>query len=318
MKAVVVEHLNQAGSLKEIPTPRPADSEILVRVTVAGVNPIDWKRQSRSGETFPFVEGQDFAGVVSELGARVSKYREGERIFGIAGEHGSYADYTIVAEDGHEGPIAKIPDSVGDADAAALPTAGLTALAALEAMHVAKGTTLLVLGATGGVGSFAVQIAHDRGALVIGTGRAENESYARSLGCDEFVAYDRQDVAQAVKGAHPEGVDAALDLVDDGEAIKSMAPTLRPGGAIVSTIGAADAEWFAQRQITAQNLAVGSSPQWSHAGLRTLLEFFERGAIRVNIAGERPLSEAVEALAESRRGAVTGKLVITVAEPTYS
>jgi NADPH:quinone reductase-like Zn-dependent oxidoreductase len=312
MKAIVIEHRGEAGSFDEIPVPTPASHEVLVRVTVAGVNPIDWKRRERDDRPFPFVLGQDFAGVVSAAGDRVTKYREGERIFGIARDHGAYAQYTLVPEDGPGQPVAKIPDSVGDADAAALPTAGLTALAAIEALHVAKGTTLLVLGATGGVGGFAVQIAHDRGARVIGTAHSSNEKYARSLGVDEFVAYDRGDVVNAVKAVHPGGVDAVLDLVDDATAMKAMTEVLHAGGTIVSTIGAADEQWFAQRKIDAQNLYMGDTPQGSHAGLRALLGLVEQGRMRVDIAGERPLSDAVAALDESKRGAVNGKLVITV------
>ncbi len=312
MQAVVVEHRGEAGSLREIAAPEPGPHEILVRVTAAGVNPIDWKLRDRDDRRFPFVLGQDFAGVVSATGGRVTKYREGERIFGIARDHGAYAQYTIVPENDHEQPVAKIPDAVGDADAAALPTAGLTALAALEALHVAKGTTLLVLGATGGVGGFAVQIAHDREARVIGTAGSANEAAARSLGVDEFVAYDRQDVAAAVKTAHSEGVDAVLDLVDDAKAIEAMAGVIRPGGSIVSTIGAAGVDWFTQRKITAQNLVMTQTPQSSHAGLRTLLELVEQGRMRVTIAAERPLAEAVDALERLKRGSVTGKIVITV------
>ncbi|HET6274414.1 MAG TPA: NADP-dependent oxidoreductase [Candidatus Cybelea sp.] len=239
MKAIVIEHRGEAGSLKEIPVPSAASHDVLVRVTAAGVNPIDWKRRERDDRPFPFVLGQDFAGVVSATGDRVTKYREGERVFGISAR-GAFAQYTLVPEDGPKQPMAKIPDSVGDADAAALPTAGLTALAGVEALHVAKGTTLLVLGATGGVGSYAVQIAHDRGARVIGSAHSSNEERALRLGVDEFVAYDREDVGTAVKAAHPEGVDAVLDLVDDTGAIEAMAQVLRDGGAIVSTIGAAD------------------------------------------------------------------------------
>ncbi len=99
MKAAVVARLGETGSLEEIPTPSPGPHEILVRVTAAGVNPIDWKRRERTTSTFPFVLGQDFAGVVSETGSRVSKYREGERVFGVARAHGSYAEYTVVGED---------------------------------------------------------------------------------------------------------------------------------------------------------------------------------------------------------------------------
>lgn len=308
MKAIVVGHRG-AAALKEIPIAQPSPDEILVRVTVAGVNPIDWKLRDDPDEKFPFVAGQDFAGVVSAPGERIRNYREGERIFGVAGEHGSYAEYTIVSQ---RYPIAKLPDGVGDADAAALPTAGLTALAALDALHVAKGMTLLVLGATGGVGGFAVQIARDRGARVIGTGRSSSEAFARSLQIDEFIAYDRQNVVPAVKAAHPSGIDAALDLVDDADAITSLAEIVRPGGGIVSTIGSAGVDWFAKKMISAVNLRVGSAPQYSHAGLRTLLELLEQGRIRVFIAGERPLAQAVAALDQSRQGSVNGKILITV------
>jgi NADPH:quinone reductase-like Zn-dependent oxidoreductase len=311
MKAVVVEHRGETGVLKEIPTPRPAANEILVRVTAAGVNPVDWKRLERADETFPLVLGQDFAGLVSEAGERVTKYRQGERVFGTS-DRGSYAEYTTVPEDDQDQPVAKIPDDVGDADAAGLPTAGLTALASVDVLGVGKGSTLLVIGATGGVGSFAVQIAHDRGARIIGVARSSNEGLAHSIGIDEFIAYDRQDVTQAVKAAHPDGVDAALDLVDGADAIKSIAQVLRPGAKLVSTIRAADPEWFAQRQITAQNIYVFKALKSSHQGLRTLLELFEQGRIRVMIAGERPLSDAVAALDESKSGTVDGKLVITV------
>ncbi len=312
MKAMVVEHRGEAGSLKELPVPHPASHEILVRITAAGVNPVDWKSRDRGDRSLPFVLGQDFAGVVSERGDAVTKYRQGERVFGIAREHGAYAEYTLVPEDDPAQPVAKIPDSVGDADAAALPTAGLTALGSLEALHAAKDATLLVLGATGGVGGFAVQIARARGTRVIGTGRSANESLALSLGIDEFVAYDRQDVVATVKASHGNGIDAVLDLVDDRDGIKAMAELLREGGRIVSTIGAADVEWFAQRKIAAQNLVMFRTPQSSHAGLRTLLELVEQGRVRVMIAGERTLAGALAALDESKSGSVDGKLVITV------
>jgi NADPH:quinone reductase-like Zn-dependent oxidoreductase len=216
-----------------------------------------------------------------------------------------------VPEDQNAAPVAKIPEGVGDADAAALPTAGLTALAAVDALQVGKGVTLLVLGATGGVGGFAVQIARDRGARVIGSGRSTNEAVARSFGVETFVAYDRVNVPDAVNRAEPDGVGAVLDLVDDKDAIKATAPLVQAGGRIVSTIGAADVDWFAQRKIVAQNIIGSKCPEYSHAGLRTLVELLEQGRIRVIIAGERPLADAVEALDEIKRG-VAGKLVLTV------
>jgi NADPH:quinone reductase-like Zn-dependent oxidoreductase len=313
MKAVIVEHRGDRGSLCEVPTPVPASHDVLIRVTAAGINPMDWKIRERGDRPMPFVLGQDFAGVVSATGDRVTKYREGERVFGIAREHGAYAEYTLVPEDDRTQPIAKIPDDVGDADAAALPTAGLTALASIDVLRLGQGTTLLVLGATGGVGSFAVQMARDRGARVAGTARAVNEQFAKSLGVDEFVAYDRGDVVEAVRALYPDGVDAVLDVVDDSDEIKRMADVVRAEGRLVSTIRAADVDWFAQRNIAATNIAMAQTPQSSHAGLRTLLGMFEQGRLRVVIAGERPLAEAAEALEQSKSGSVDGKLVLTVA-----
>ncbi len=313
MKAAVVEHRGDRGALKDIPVPVPGPQEILVRVTAAGVNPLDWKWRDVYNHPLPFVLGQDFAGVVSATGDRVTKYREGERLFGVASDHGAYAEYTVVPEDDHLQPIAKIPDDVGDADAAALPTAGLTALASIDALAVGSGTTVLILGVTGGVGGFAAQIARDRAARVIGSGRASSEQLARSLGVDEYVAFDRDDVVQKVGAAHASGVDAVLDLVDDADAIKRTAELLRKGGRIVSTIGATDVDWFAKRDATAINLVAKSTPQSSHAGLRELAKMLEQGRIRVILAGERSLAQAADALDESKHGSVNGKLVLTIA-----
>jgi NADPH:quinone reductase len=313
MKAALIEHRGEAAALKEIPIPQPNDRELLIRVTVAGVNPIDWKLRDGDYERkLPFVLGQDFAGLVVDVGRQVHRYRIDDRVFGIAREHGAYAEYTIVPEDDHHQPIAKIPDDIGDAEAAALPTAGLTALAALDALGVMDATKLLVVGATGGVGGFATQLARDRGAHVFGTGRAENEELARSLGVEIFIAYDRTDPVKALAGACPNGIDAVLDLVDDRESIVAMAAVLRPGGRLVSTIGAADASWFAKRDVTAINLVMSDAPQSSHAGLRALAEMVERGRLRVTIASEHNLSEAERALDESKRGTVGGKMVLTV------
>lgn len=312
MKAVVVEHLNEQGSLKEWPVPPVGPRDVLVAVAVAGVNPVDWKTRDQARRPLPFVLGQDFSGLVTEVGNEVRRYRPGERLFGIARKYGSYAECTLVPEDDNEQPVAKIPDDVGDADAAALPTAGLTALASLEELHVASESTLLVLGATGGVGGIAVQIARERGARVIGTARASNEQHARSLGVAEFIAYDTGNIVEAVRRAHSEGVDAVLDLVDDADSIKRMADVVHAQGRIVSTIGACDVDWFAARNIVAKNLVLFETPTASHEGLRTLVKMLEEGRLRVTIAQEHPLAQATQALDESKAGRVDGKLVLTV------
>src|ERR1700722_2773512 len=125
MRAIVVEHRNEPGTLREVPTPEPDAGEVLVRVAVAGINPVDWKSRDMYDHALPFVLGQDFAGTVAAVGEGVRRYVQGDRIFGIAKEHGAYAEYTIVPEDDPQQPVAKIPNDIGDADAAALPTAGL-------------------------------------------------------------------------------------------------------------------------------------------------------------------------------------------------
>jgi NADPH:quinone reductase-like Zn-dependent oxidoreductase len=312
MKAAVVERPGDPGSLKEFPTPTPAQNELLVRVVAASVNPIDWKVRDRGTRPMPFVLGQDFAGVVSATGAAAHKYNEGERVFGIAREHGAFAEYTLVPEEDRDQPVARIPDDVSDAVAAALPTAGLTALAALEALHVGAGSTLLIVGVTGGVGSIAAQMARDRGAHVVGTARAQNENLARTLGVEDFVAYDRGDSLAAIKSTYPGGIDAVLDLVDDGDRIKRIADVIRDGGALVSTIGAADVPWFSERRVVAQNLIMNQTPQSSHEGLRTLAQMVEQGRLRVPIAAERHFSEVEAALAASKTGTVDGKIVLTL------
>lgn len=284
-----------------------------MRVTVAGVNPFDWKQREERVRRLPFIAGQDFAGIVSQVGAAVRDYRSGDRVVGIAREHGSYAEYTVVPENDQKQPIAKIPDAVSDADAAALPTAGITAFGSVEALRVRAGTTLLICGATGGVGGYAVQIARDRGATVIGSGRASSEGEARALGVDDFVAYDREIVAKAVKERYSGGVDAILDLVDDGNAVKAIASLLAGDGTIVSTIGSLDSKWCRDRGIRGINIEMSDMPQSSHAGLQELLEMVEQDRMRVTIAGECPLAEAESALEKSKRGQIRGKILVTVA-----
>ena len=316
MQAIVVEHLGEEGSLREIPVPLPGPDEILVRVTAAGVNPIDWKIRDGARKPLPFVLGQDFAGVVSAAGANVNAYKQGDRIFGIARKHGAYAQFTLVPQNSHGEPIAHIPADVGDADAAALPTAGLTALAALDMMQLHEGQTLVIFGVTGGVGSFAAQIAKSRGARVIGTSHSGHENDARELGVDDFIAYDKQPPVDAVKRFLPDGADAVLDVVDDGTTIQSIQSIIRPGGWIISTIGALDVERFKKQGFRASNIVMNETPESSHDGLRQLARMVEQGTVRVVIAAERDLREAAQALQQSKSGGITGKLVLTVESGT--
>ncbi|TAM75522.1 NADP-dependent oxidoreductase [bacterium] len=313
MRAFAIDQLREAGSLHELAMPEPAPDHVVVRVRAAGVNPADWKlRDGLFGmpkRAFPIVLGGDFAGVVERVGGEMRDFAPGDRIFGVA-PSGSYAEYVSVES---SGVLAKIPRGISDAHAAALPTAGLTALAAVEWLELRAGESLLVVGATGGVGGYAVQIAKARGVHVIAVARSSNELAARELGAAEIVAYDLVDVVAAVRAKHPGGVDAVVDVVSDDGGLKRMAAVLRcPGGRLASTIFAADETWFSEHGLHAANIATQYTPQWSRGGLEELARLTERGALRVHVAVEVPLADAALALERSKTGRVTGKIVLTV------
>lgn len=311
MRAVVVEHPG-TNVLRDIPVPTPGPHELLVRIAVAGVNPIDWKTRDRGQRKMPFVMGQDFAGLVVELGEDAHRYAIDDRVFGVAGEHGSYAEYTVVPEDGAEQPVADIPDDVSDSDAASLPTAGITALGSLDTLGAKSGQTIVIVGVTGGVGGYAAQIAKARGIRVIGVGAPGQEQVAAALGVDEFVAYDTSDEMGAIARLQPDGVDGFLDLANPPETLDGAINVVRKGGAVVSTIGAANEAHFAAKDIKATNIYGLGSRAASHEGLRELARFVETGDIQVRIAQEHPLAEADRAIASSVSGRVNGKIVLTI------
>jgi NADPH:quinone reductase-like Zn-dependent oxidoreductase len=301
MRAIAVDRFGEDGSLHELPVPLPGPGEVLVRVTYAGANPADWKiRDGLRGErSFPLVLGSDFAGVVEATG---------ERVFGLARKSGAFAERATVPAQGADAMLAPIPDRMSDAEAAALPIAGLTALGTLAALALAPGQTLLVVGGTGGVGAFAVQIAHGRGVRVIATAHSGKEDFARALGADEIVVYDREDVVAAVKANHPGGIDGALDVVSAPDALKRMAEIVRPGGRVVSIVRAADVAWFAERNVNASDYVLGASA----AGLRELTALYEAGKLVVHLEAVRPLADAGEVLNALKAGRLSGKVVLEV------
>jgi NADPH:quinone reductase-like Zn-dependent oxidoreductase len=312
MRAFAIDRFGEYGSLHDLPEPLAGPDELLVRVTFAGVNPVDWKiRDGLRGERhFPWVLGCDFAGVVEAAGRGVTAYRPGDRVFGTARRHGSFAERIVVAADDNEAAIAPIHDGLTDAQAAALPIPGLTATGSLHLLDLAAGQTLFVYGATGAVGAIAVGVAHALGIRIIATARSGKEHVARALGADEVVAYDREDVIAAVKAAHPAGVDGALDLVSDRDAVKRLAEIVRPGGRVVSALRAADEAWFAQRRIVASNIVMSNTPQSSPAGLRELAGYVTSGVASIHIEATRPLEDAGDVLDAIKDRRIRGKVVL--------
>ena len=315
MHAFAIDEFGTPGSLHDLPNLTPKPNEIVVAITVAGVNPIDWKvRDGMAGERpMPLILGQDFAGSVDATGPGASRFGIGERVFGIAREHGGYAEYTAVSLDDHGSPFAPTPAELDDVRAAAIPTAGLTALAGLVALEAENGRSVLILGATGGVGAFATQLARVRGARVIASASSKQHDFALSLGASDVADYDREDVVEAVKAWYPEGVDGILDLVSkDAEAVAKFAALLAPGGKLVSTNHAADEAWFAERGHSALNLSLFDTPQSSPESLAELAAMVVAGTIAVFVERHAPLAQAADVLEQSKTGKLGGKAVLTV------
>lgn len=219
-KAVRLESFGgpEVLTLQEVPAPQAGAGQIRVRVTAAGLNPMDWfmtsdaETAARFGLSVPVGFGTDYAGVVDQVGAGVTGFAVGDRVFGGAISR-AVADFVVVEPAGtivRGGQVHHTPAGIDDRTAATLTIAGSTAAAALAVVRPGSGDTVLVGGAGGGVGVFAVQLARLSGARVIGTGSAASADFLRSLGAEPVVYGDG--LADRVRGLAPEGITAAIDL----------------------------------------------------------------------------------------------------------
>ncbi|KOG87882.1 NADP-dependent oxidoreductase [Streptomyces varsoviensis] len=313
MRAVAVTEFGAEPQVMDLPQPEPGPGEVLVRVAVAALNPLDWKiadgmLRDAMPHAFPLVLGVDGAGEVVAVGPGADRYALGDRVFGqfmrLGAGGGSYADFAATAEEA----VAPAPSRATLMTAAALPTAGMTAWNLVEEAGVREGDRVLIVGATGGVGTFATQFAAGRGAEVIVTARPGAAVLMCDLGAAETIDHSHGRIAEQVLSAHPEGVDIVIDLVHDASALTDLARIVRSGGTVASTIGAADAaalELHGVRALNAQN-----SP--SSALLSTLATELDEGRLTVLIGHETTLEEAPAALAASRSGRARGKTVIRV------
>jgi NADPH:quinone reductase len=310
MRAFAVQTFGQAAAIHDLPIPS-ADGAFLIRVRYAGVNPIDYKLVERltAASRYPFVLGADFAGVIERVPSGAHDFRIGDRIFGMARTHGAYADYTAIAPGVKTDPFAAIPKGVTDEQAAALPIPAITALGSLELMGVKAGQYVVVMGATGGVGGYAVQMAVSRGAHVIATVRGDADE-ARRLGAEEVYDTKSSDVIAAMRTAHPEGVDAVLDLVNGKDTITRDAEILKPAGSLVSTVYAADEAWFAERKIKAHNIAGLTNPFSTREGLTQVARMLADGKITVRISATVELEAAGQILEKLKTGGLRGKALI--------
>jgi NADPH2:quinone reductase len=310
VRAFAVLNYGETPAVHDLPIP-DSDGGFLIRVSCAGVNPLDSNLLERltAASTYPFVMGIDFAGVIERGATGAGDLQAGERVFGMARTHGAYAEYTAVSPGVKSEPLARISDGITDEQAAALPIPATTALRTIELMQIVSGQRVVVMGATGGVGGYAVQMARSRDAHVIATVRGDVDE-AHRLGAEEVHDTNAVDVIDAVRASHPDGVDAVLDLVNGPQAIQRDADILKRGGSLVSTIFAADEKWFAERQITAHNHASSKNPLISPHGLSEVARMLAEGTITARVRSTVELDGAEQVLAQLRSGGLRGKAVI--------
>jgi NADPH:quinone reductase-like Zn-dependent oxidoreductase len=304
MQAVVFEEFGGPDvlHLKDIDEPHAGAGEVRVAVRVAGVNPMDWKiRHGWMEQVFttplPAVPGLEFAGVVDETGDGVTEFAVGDEVVGWSAT-GSYAPYALAET------IAVKPAGLGWTEAVAVPVAGETSLRVLDLLELREGETLLLHGASGGVGAAAVQLAVARGATVIGTASPANHDYVRSLGAIP-VAYG-DGLVERVRAAAPQGVDAVFDTAGKGALPDSI--ELRGGTAdrIVTIADMGAAEYGVTFS------SGGVTPEAKRAGLVENLRLAAEGALRLRVAATFAPADAAKAQETSESGHAGGKLVIAL------
>ncbi|MDQ2853616.1 MAG: NADP-dependent oxidoreductase [Chloroflexota bacterium] len=314
MRAFAVDEFGATGSIHQIPIPEPGEGEVLITVHAAGVNAIDpWyvagAMKDYQEHRFPLVAGLDLAGVVDRVGAGVDRFAIGDALYGIAvkpfvGE-GTFAEYAVSGVDS----LAPKPESLDFAQAAAVPTAGLTALANVETADPQPGQVIVLVGATGGVGSFVTQLAAARGARVVAVGAVSGADQARGYGAAETIDYAVGDVAAALRSRYPNGVDTLISTHGDLEAVTAIARALRPGGLVVSPAFRPDA---AAAVLEPLGLAFKAANRLPPSRLPELTALIDGGQLRVPPITTYPLEGTDAALVEMATGHVHGKLVIAV------
>ena len=310
MKAIVIHQYGGPEVLKyeDVPRPEPKEDQILVRVIAAGVNPVDGLIRSglfAKGEqtVSTRILGGDIAGVVEKVGSKVTKFKPGDPVFAYVSleDNGGYAEYAIVTER----EAAAKPKSVTYVQAAAAPIVALTAWQALiDTAHLKLGQTVLIHGGSGGVGSFAIQIAKARGAKVIATASTANQELLKQLGADVAIDYTKQKFEDVAKG-----VDVVLDSIGRDTLARSYG-VVKKGGFIVSLVARMDQAELDKHGIHGAALSVDpNSDELAQIG-----KLIDAGKIRVIVSQTLPLSEARKAQEQVATGHTRGKIVLKVAD----
>lgn len=306
MKAIRIHSYGHSDQTKieDAPRPTPKQAEVLVRVRAAGVNPIDWKiREGYMKDwipaSFPLTLGQDFAGEVVELGAGVTNFEPGDEVYGFA--DGAYAEFAVASIN----EIALKPHSMDFVAAAALPTAALTAYqVVVDIIQPLKDQTILILGAAGGVGSFATQLCKWKDARVIAVASAKDSDYLKKLGIAQLIDYKTERFEEKVKN-----VDVVVDLIGGDSLTRSFSTVKKTGGLVVTTVGPLDEAQASKQGIRAIQFVM----QPKGTELAEITKLVDQGILKPRLSKVLPLTQAKDAQDLNQSGQSHGKIVLEVA-----
>jgi len=315
MKAIVINEFGGREKLihTDIPPPQPAEGEVLVRIKAAGVNPVDWKiREGLIKDLlpyeFPIILGWDLAGVIEETGYSVKRFAVGDKIFTYGRrpvvQQGTYAEYTALPES----YITSCPASLTFEESASIPLAALTAYQAVyDAVQLQEGQSILIVGASGGVGGFAVQFANLIGARVIAVASEKNHPYLQSLGAEHAISYTRGDIYEQFKLNFPTGADVVFDLIG-GETLKNIGSCVRAGGKIVSITEDPQPHLPPEKNIQSHFVFVEPNVKQLHH----ISELVDSGKLKTHLSSVYSLAEVQKAHAEMETGHTRGKIVLKI------
>ncbi len=317
MKAIAI---NEYGGLdvlieQDIPLREPEEGEVVVRIHSAGVNPVDWKIRAgkladRMPNVFPITLGWDMSGTVIKRGHGARRYQVGQAVMAYARRlsihEGTYAQYITLPEC----YLVAKPSTMSFEKAAALPLAGLTAYQALfDAGKLAKGQRQLIIGATGGVGTFAIQLGRIAGAEVTAVAGPSNREYAQGLGADQFIDYMQGPLEEQIPRKYPHGFDLVFDLMG-GNILDKAYDYVAPGGRLVSLIGKEKPELIQGRDMSFHYVFV----QPDTRELEQLIYWYIEGDLTIELQKVFNWKEVKEAHKIMQAGHTRGKVVIKVPE----
>jgi NADPH:quinone reductase-like Zn-dependent oxidoreductase len=311
MRAIRIDPTGAPGAVKieTVPVPQPAAGQVLLRVYAAGTNPVDWGIRAPAPGAGPAAAagspraapppGRDVAGVIAALGPGVTDYKVGDKVYTALAGGGAYAEYAVAPA----AELAMKPKNFTFEQAAGIPIAGYTGLRMVVVAEVQKGQRVLIIGAAGGVGSTAVQAARAAGGHVIAVASSRHHAYLQSLGANEIIDYDKQNVAQTAKAV-------AIVLNTVGSENANALTYVQPGAKVLDAAGQVDEKACAAAHLTCIHI---QRQGLSNAELlKRLTQMADDGQYTVKVEKSFPLAKTGEALSYGRTGDREGKVIIDV------